>query len=139
MQVNEEVDALRTIGLDPVEILVLPRIAAMLVTMPILVFLAEIAGLLGGALMTTIVLDLTFTQFVHQLESVVTLNHFFVGMIKAPVFAYIVALVGCHQGLQVSGSAESVGRMTTKSVVTSIFLIIIANAIFSTVFSILKI
>ena len=79
------------------------------------------------------------SQFVHQLESVVTLNHFFVGMIKAPVFAYIVALVGCHQGLQVSGSAESVGRMTTKSVVTSIFLIIVANAIFSTVFSILKI
>jgi phospholipid/cholesterol/gamma-HCH transport system permease protein len=139
MQVNEEVDALRTIGLDPVEVLVLPRIAGMLVTMPILVFLAEVSGLLGGALMTTIVLDFTFTQFIHQLQSVVTLSHFFVGMIKAPVFAFIVAIVGCHQGLQVSGSAESVGRMTTKSVVTAIFLIIVANAIFSTVFSILKI
>lgn len=139
MQVNEEVDALRTIGLDPVEVLVLPRIAGLLVAMPILVFLGEVAGLLGGALMTTIVLDFTFTQFMHQLQSVVTLNHFFVGMIKAPVFAYIIAIVGCHQGLQVAGSAESVGRMTTKSVVTSIFLIIVANAIFSTVFSILKI
>lgn len=139
MQVNEEIDALRTIGLDPVEILVLPRIAGLLVTMPLLVFLAEVSGLLGGALMTTIVLDFTFTQFIHQLQSVVTLNHFLVGMAKAPVFAYIIAIVGCHQGMQVSGSAESVGRMTTKSVVTSIFLIIVANAIFSTVFSILKI
>jgi len=139
MQVNEEVDALRTIGLNPVEILVLPRITGMLVSMPILVFLAEISGLLGGALMTTIVLDFTFTQFMHQLQSVITLDHFFVGMVKAPVFAYIIAIVGCHQGLQVSGSAESVGRMTTKSVVTSIFLVIVANAIFSTVFSILKI
>lgn len=139
MQVNEEVDALRTIGLDPVEILVLPRIVGLLLAMPILVFIGEVSGLLGGALMTTIVLDFTFTQFMQQLHSVVTLDHFFVGMIKAPVFAYIIALVGCHQGLQVKGSAESVGRMTTKSVVTSIFLIIVANAIFSTVFSILKI
>ena len=139
MQVNEEVDALRTIGLDPVEILVLPRIAGMLVAMPILVFLAEIAALLGGALMTTVVLDFTFTQFMHQLQSVVTLDHFFVGMIKVPAFAYIIALVGCHEGLQVTGSAESVGRMTTRSVVTSIFLIIVTNAAFSTVFSILKI
>jgi len=139
MQVNEEVDALRTIGLDPIEILVLPRIIGLLVAMPILVFIGEVSGLLGGALMTTIVLDFTFTQFMQQLHSVVTLDHFFVGMIKTPVFAYIIALVGCHQGLQVRGSAESVGQMTTKSVVTSIFLIIVANAIFSTVFSILKI
>ena len=139
MQVNEEVDALRTLGLDPMEVLVLPRIAGLLISLPMLAFLAEIAGLLGGAMMATMVLDVTFTQFVRQLESVVTLNHFAVGMVKAPVFAYIIAIVGCYEGLRVSGSAESVGRMTTKSVVTSIFLVIIADAIFSVIFSTLRI
>ncbi len=139
MQVNEEVDAMRTLGLSPVDILVLPRICGLLITLPILAFLSNVAGLLGGALMATVVLDVTFIQFVRQLETVLTLSHFFVGMVKAPVFAYIIAIVGCYEGLRVTGSAESVGRMTTKSVVTSIFLVIIANAIFSVVFSTLRI
>ena len=139
MQVNEEIDALRTLGLDPMDVLVIPRICGLLISLPILAFLAEIAGLLGGAMMATMVLDVTFTQFVRQLESVVTLNHFAVGMVKAPVFAYIIAIVGCYEGLRVGGSAESVGRMTTKSVVTSIFLVIIADAIFSVIFSTMRI
>ncbi len=139
MQVNEEIDALRTLGLNPMDVLVIPRIGGLLISLPILAFLAEIAGLLGGAMMATMVLDVTFTQFVRQLESVITLNHFAVGMVKAPVFAYIIAIVGCYEGLRVGGSAESVGRMTTKSVVTSIFLVIIADAIFSVVFSTMRI
>ncbi len=135
MQVNEEIDAMRTLGLDPMDVLVLPRINGLLITLPILAFLSDFAGLIGGAVMATAVLDVTFVQFVQQLNSVVTLNHFFVGMVKAPVFAFIIAIVGCYEGMRVSGSAESVGRMTTKSVVTAIFLVIIADAIFSIVFS----
>jgi phospholipid/cholesterol/gamma-HCH transport system permease protein len=135
MQVNEEIDAMRTLGLDPMHVLVLPRINGLLISLPILAFLSNVAGLLGGAVMATVVLDVTFLQFLQQLQSVVTTNHFFVGMVKAPVFAFIIAIVGCYEGLRVSGSAESVGRMTTKSVVTSIFLVIIADAIFSIIFS----
>lgn len=139
MQINEEVDAIRTLGLDPMDVLVLPRINGLLISLPILAFLSSFAGLMGGALMASLVLDVTFTQFAVHLESVLTIEHFFVGMIKAPVFAYIIAIVGCYEGLRVTGGAESVGRMTTKSVVTSIFLVIIANAIFSVVFSALRI
>jgi len=135
MEVNEEIDAMRTLGLDPMHVLVLPRINGLLISLPILAFLSNVAGLLGGAVMATVVLDVTFLQFLQQLQSVVTTNHFFVGMVKAPVFAFIIAIVGCYEGLRVSGSAESVGRMTTKSVVTSIFLVIIADAIFSIIFS----
>jgi phospholipid/cholesterol/gamma-HCH transport system permease protein len=135
MQVNEEVDAMRTLGLDPMEVLVLPRINGLLISLPILAFLSDVAGLLGGAVMATAVLDVTFPQFIQQLQSVITTNHFFVGMVKAPVFAFIIAIVGCYEGLRVSGSAESVGRLTTRSVVTSIFLVIIADAIFSIIFS----
>jgi phospholipid/cholesterol/gamma-HCH transport system permease protein len=135
MQVNEEIDAMRTLGLDPMHVLVLPRINGLLVSLSLLAFLSNVAGLLGGAVMATVVLDVTFLQFINQLQSVVTINHFVVGMIKAPVFAFIIAIVGCYEGLRVSGSAESVGRMTTRSVVTSIFLVIIADAIFSVIFS----
>jgi phospholipid/cholesterol/gamma-HCH transport system permease protein len=139
MQVNEEIDAMRTLGLDPMEVLVLPRINGLLISLPILTFLSDFAGLLGGAMMATGVLDVSFVQFVQQLKSVLTVDHFFVGMVKAPVFAFIIAIVGCYEGLRVSGSAESVGRMTTKSVVTSIFLVIIADAIFSIIFSAMKV
>jgi len=135
MQVNEENDAMRTLGLDPMDVLVLPRINGLLISLPILAFLSDFAGLLGGAVMATGVLDVTFVQFVQQLKTVLTVDHFLVGMVKAPVFAFIIAIVGCYEGLRVSGSAESVGRMTTKSVVTSIFLVIIADAIFSIIFS----
>jgi len=139
MQVNEEVDALRTLGLDPVEVLVIPRILALLISLPILTFLSDVMGILGGALMAVAVLDLTLSQFLRQLEEAITLTHFLVGMVKAPFFAYIIGIVGCYEGLKVSGSAESVGRMTTKSVVESIFLVIIADALFSILFSVLKI
>ena len=139
MQVNEEVDAIRTSGLDPVEVLVLPRINALIITLPMLTFLADVAGILGGALMTMGTLDITFGQFMRRFEDVMTLSNFIVGMVKAPVFAYIIAIVGCFEGLRVSGSAESVGRMTTRSVVESITLVILAEAVFAIVFTVLGI
>ncbi|HET6158223.1 MAG TPA: MlaE family lipid ABC transporter permease subunit [Dongiaceae bacterium] len=139
MQVSEEVDALRTMGLDPMEVLALPRVAALIITLPILTFFADLMGLLGGGVMCVLLIDMTFGQFVGRLNDVVTATQFWVGMVKAPVFAILIALVGCFEGLRVTGSAESVGKMTTRSVVEGIFLVIIFDALFSILFSILSI
>ena len=135
MQVNEEVDAMRTIGLDPVEVLVLPRVLALVIAMPLLAVYADLMGLLGGALMSFVVLDISLVQFAERLKEVVPAWSFWIGMIKAPVFGLAIGLVGCREGLGVSGSAESVGKHTTKSVVVSIFLVIILDAAFSILFS----
>lgn len=135
MKVNQEVDAIRTLGLDPVELLVVPRVLALVLCLPLLAFYADILGLLGGALMSWLTLEIPPGVFVRQLQSAVSLNVFLVGMVKAPVFALVIAMVGCYEGLKVSGSAESVGRLTTKAVVESIFLVIILDAAFSILFS----
>ncbi|WP_422028971.1 MlaE family ABC transporter permease [Reyranella sp.] len=134
MQVNQEVDAMRTIGLNPVEWLVLPRISALLISMPLLAFWGDMAGLLGGAVACTIYLDFTFVQFFDRLRDTVGAWHFYTGMIKAPVFGVVIATIGCFEGLQVRGSAESVGQLTTKSVVESIFCVIVLDAVFSIIF-----
>jgi phospholipid/cholesterol/gamma-HCH transport system permease protein len=134
MRVNLEVDAMSTMGLHPIEVLVIPRIIALLVTMPLLAFFANMMGLLGGGLATVVFLDFTLVQYFERLQEVIDINHFWAGMIKAPVFAFVIAVVGCYEGLQVTGSAESVGRQTTKAVVESIFLVIILDAIFSVFF-----
>ena len=134
MQVNEEVDAMRTLGLDPLEVLVLPRILALIIALPLLTVLADVMGLAGGALMSMAVIDITLVQFMERLKDVVPLWAFWVGLIKAPVFGLLIGLVGCREGLNVVGSAESVGRHTTKSVVVSIFLVIVADALFSIFF-----
>lgn len=139
MQVNEEIDALRTLGLDPVEVLVLPRLLGLGLTLPLLVFYADFMGILGGALMSWIVLDINIPNFLTQLQGAVTTTTLWVGVIKAPFFAAIIALVGCYEGLNVTRSAESVGRLTTQSVVESIFFVIVTDATFSIVFSVLKI
>ena len=139
MKVNEEIDALRTTGIDPIEVLVLPRINALLITLPLLTFFANFAALAGGTLMAVAALDVTFPQFIRQLADAMTLKNFLVGMVKAPVFAFLIGLVGCYEGLQVGGSAESIGRLTTKSVVESIVLVILADATFSIVFAYLEI
>jgi phospholipid/cholesterol/gamma-HCH transport system permease protein len=139
MQVNEEVDALRTIGLDPMDVLVVPRVLALVISLPLLTFFADMMGLLGGGLMCVVLLDITFQQYLSLLNQAITINHFWVGMAKAPVFAILIALVGCFEGLRVSGSAESVGRLTTRSVVEAIFLVIIVDAMFSIMFSYLGI
>ena len=135
MQVNEEVDAMRAIGLDPIEVLVLPRILALVIALPLLAVFADLMGLLGGALMSFVVLDISLVQFAERLKEVVPMWAFWIGMIKAPVFGLAIGLVGCHEGLGVSGSAESVGKQTTKSVVVAIFLVIIIDAAFSILFS----
>ena len=135
MKVNEEVDAMRTMGLDPVEVLVLPRLLAMIVTLPLLTLYANLVALAGGATMVVLALDIGLGQFLTQLGEAIHPSTFWIGMVKAPVFALLIGLVGCYEGLQVSGSAESVGRRTTRSVVESIFLVIVADAGFSILFA----
>jgi phospholipid/cholesterol/gamma-HCH transport system permease protein len=139
MQVNEEVDAIRTLGLDPIELLVLPRLLALMIALPLLAFYANMMALLGGGLMCLVVLDIAPGQFLRQLEGAITPTTLWVGLAKAPVFAFLIAMVGCFEGLKVRGSAESVGRLTTQSVVVSIFLVIIFDALFSVLFSYLGI
>jgi phospholipid/cholesterol/gamma-HCH transport system permease protein len=135
MQVNEEVDAMRTMGLDPIEVLVLPRVMALVIAVPLLTFFANIMALVGGGLMAILLIDLTPVQFVNQARQAIGLWTFWVGIIKAPVFAFIIGMVGCFEGLKVKGSAESVGRLTTQSVVEGIFLVIVFDALFSILFS----
>jgi phospholipid/cholesterol/gamma-HCH transport system permease protein len=139
MRVNEEIDAMRTIGLDPVEVLVLPRLLGLLLTLPMLTIFADFMGLAGGCLMALAALGITIPQFLHQLQSAVPPLTFWIGVAKAPFFAGIIALVGCYEGFQVARSAESVGRMTTLSVVEAIFFVIVADAAFSVLFSMLRI
>jgi phospholipid/cholesterol/gamma-HCH transport system permease protein len=139
MQVNEEVDAIRTLGLDPLEVLVLPRMAALMIALPLLTFFANTMAILGGAAMATHAIDVTFDQFLNLLNQAVTLTHVWVGIAKAPVFAFVIAMVGCYEGMRVRGSAESVGRLTTQSVVEALFLVIVIDAAFSVLFSFLGI
>ncbi len=139
MIVNEEVDAMRAIGLDPMEVLVVPRVPALVAVMPLLTFFADMMGLLGGAVMATAVLYISFVRFARQLSEAVTMWSFWIGILKAPIFGFIIALVGCYEGLKVSRSAESVGRQTTRAVVEAIFIIIVLDAMFSIMFSFLKI
>jgi phospholipid/cholesterol/gamma-HCH transport system permease protein len=134
MQINQEVDAMRTIGLDPMEVLVIPRTIALIVMLVPLGFFADIVGIAGGSLMANFSLNVTFTQFFTQFQAVVGLQQLEVGLVKAPFFAFVIAMVGCFHGMQVSGSAESVGQQTTLSVVQSIFLVIALDAIFAVVF-----
>jgi phospholipid/cholesterol/gamma-HCH transport system permease protein len=135
MKVNEEVDALSMIGIEPFDILVLPRLLALLLTLPLLTFMADIVGLFGGYATCAVILDISWQQYWEQVRHAVHMSSFTVGIIKAPVFALIIAVVGCRLGMQVSGSAESVGIFTTRSVVESIFIVLIADALFSILFS----
>lgn len=139
MRVNEEIDAMQVLGVDVVEALVLPRVLALLVTLPLLTFFADVCGILGGAAASMIALDLSLGQFMRQLHDAVTVKDFLIGAVKAPVHAVIIALVGCYEGLKVERSAESVGRLTTKSVVESIVLVILATAVFAVLFSVMGI
>jgi phospholipid/cholesterol/gamma-HCH transport system permease protein len=139
MRVNEEIDAMETIGLNTVDELVLPRILGLVVSLPLLTFFADVLALIGGAIMCQFNLGITIPMYLRQLHEAVNMNTFLVGMIKAPVFAFVIGLVGCYEGLQVERNAASVGRLTTRSVVESIFLIIVLDAGFSILFSILKI
>ena len=134
MKVTEEIDALRTIGVGAQELLVLPKVVALVIVMPLLTVYTDVTGVLGGMVMASTKLGVGFDAFVDRLDEAVQLSSYWTGLVKAPVFALIVALVGCYRGFQVTGSAESVGAQTTMSVVQSIFLVIVTDALFSIVF-----
>ncbi|MEL6450108.1 MAG: MlaE family lipid ABC transporter permease subunit [Pseudomonadota bacterium] len=135
MKVREELDAMRTLGLDPIEVLVLPRVIALVIMLPILGFIANMSGLIGGALMSWLELGVSPGMFLTRLQENTDVWHLIIGMLKAPVFAAIIAIVSCWQAMQVRGSADSVGQRTTVSVVQSIFLVIAADAAFSIFFA----
>jgi phospholipid/cholesterol/gamma-HCH transport system permease protein len=137
MRVNEETDAMQTIGLNIAEILVLPRVLGLMVALPLLTFFADVVGIIGGMVMTYFDLGITIPAFMRELESAITVRTLLVGLIKAPVFAFVIALVGCFEGLRVERNAASVGRLTTSSVVEAIFLIIALDAGFSVLFSVI--
>jgi phospholipid/cholesterol/gamma-HCH transport system permease protein len=138
MRVNEEIDAMRTIGLDPVEVLVLPRLFGLMLTLPMLTLCANFMGILGGGLMAWAKLGIGIPEFLNHLSTIAPWSYW-IGMIKSPFFAMIIALIGCYEGFQVARSAESVGRLTTLSVVEAIFLVIVTDAGFSIFFSALRI
>ena len=133
MQVTEEVDALRTIGIPPMNLLVLPKLLALTIALPLLTIFADALSVFGGMVMARVLLEISFGDFLDRFPQVVTPISFAIGVGKAPVFAAIIALVGCYQGFQVRGGADSVGRQTTISVVQSIFLVIAADALFSVI------
>jgi len=129
MRANEEIDAIRVLGLDPVEWLVLPRVLAMMLALPILAFIAMICGIAGGMAVCALQLDISPGMFLSLFSNDIEPRHFFVGIGKAPVFAFLIASIGCLEGFRVSGSAQSVGEHTTSAVVQSIFTVIVVNAI----------
>lgn len=135
MKMRGEVDALKIMGIDPIETLVVPRLLALMVTLPVLTFFADIVGLLGGGFMAVMQLDISLAQYIDRVRDIATPMMFFIGMVKAPVFALLIAAICAYQGMNARGSAENVGKLTTLAVVQSIFLVIMADAVFSIVFS----
>jgi phospholipid/cholesterol/gamma-HCH transport system permease protein len=129
MKVGEEVDAMRTMGLDPMELLVLPRVLALVIVTPLLTFLSMLAGLIGGALVCWFALNITPTMFISVFQTDTPLRYLWLGLAKAPIFAFLIAVIGCLEGFKVQGSAQSVGERTTSSVVQSIFLVIVVDAL----------
>lgn len=135
MKMREEIDAMRVLGLDPIELLVIPRILALVILLPVLGFIANMSGLLGGGLMAWINLDISPGMFRTQLLNNTDVSHMLVGLSKAPVFALIIGVVGCHQGMLVKGDTESLGSQTSRAVVIAIFMVIVVDALFSIFFS----
>ncbi|RUO25758.1 ABC transporter permease [Aliidiomarina minuta] len=134
MKANEEIDAIRSLGLSPIELLVLPRVLAMMISLPVLTFIGMLSGIAGGMVVCMLALDISPALFMHIFSRDIEVSHFWVGMIKAPVFAFIIAIIGCLEGFKVSGSAQSVGEHTTSSVVQSIFMVILLDALFALFF-----
>lgn len=128
MRANEEVDAVRVQGLNPIEMLVIPRILALLVGLPILTFVAVLAGLFGGMVVCAAALDISMPQFLAIVQEQIPLRHFYLGLSKAPIMAFMIGVIGCSEGFKVSGSAQSVGEHTTSAVVQSIFTVILIDA-----------
>ena len=137
MKVREEVAALETIGMSPVDVLVLPKLVSLIIALPLLSVFADVSAIFGGMVMANSELGVSFSAFFYRLEEAISYSTFMIGIGKAPVFAAIIAIIGCYQGFKVEGSAESVGQHTTISVVQSIFLVIVVDALFSILFILL--
>jgi phospholipid/cholesterol/gamma-HCH transport system permease protein len=133
MKITEEIDAMRTMGFDPHRFLVLPRIMALMIALPLMIFFADIVGILGGMFISHVHLHLSYAEFLHRLQTVLEMKHVWIGIGKGPFFAWLIAAVGCFRGFQVSKSTESIGRYTTISVVNAIFLVIACDALFSVI------
>ncbi|MBV8144615.1 MAG: ABC transporter permease [Gammaproteobacteria bacterium] len=134
MQLNEEVDALTATGVDPFEVLVVPRVLGFMIALPLLTVVADLVGLTGGALLCRYLLDMPLTQYINRVNESISPTTFWVGIMKAPVFAMLIALAGCYRGMQVRGSARELGHKVTVAVVQAIFLVILADAVFAVVF-----
>lgn len=135
MKINEEIDALNTMGLSPVELLVMPKVLGLLLVFPLLIFWSDVFSLLGAMIMSKWMLSVGYHDFLARLKDSVGLQQMMLGLYKAPAFALIIAMVGCFQGFEVEANADSIGSQTTRSVVQALFLIIVADAIFSIVYS----
>lgn len=135
MKLHEEVDAMKTLGMNPIDVLVLPRLMALMITLPLLTFYADMMGIVGGIAMAWGQLDISPGNFLVYFRDVIEFEHFIVGIIKAPFFAAVISACGCYQGLRVASSADVLGARTTKSVVTSIFLVIVLDALFAIFFT----
>lgn len=135
MKITEELDAMRTMGFDPYMFLVFPRILALMLTMPILIFISDMMAMLGGMLIANIDLDISSTLFIDRFSDVIAAKHFFVGIVKGPFFAFLIATIGIYRGLLVKDDTLSIGLNTTKSVVESIFAVIVCDAVFSIAFT----
>ncbi len=122
---------MRVLGLDPMEVLVLPRVIALVVMLPVLALVAAIVGVIGGGLVAATAMDISPALFVARFQETIIINHFWAGLIKAPFFAFVIAIIGCFQGMEVEGSAESLGQRTTLSVVQALFLVIVIDAFFA--------
>lgn len=134
MKLNEEVDALRATGVDPYEALVLPRVLGLLISLPLLTVLADLVGLVGGAVLCASLLQMPLDQYINRVSQAISPSTFWVGVVKAPVFAVLIAMAGTHRGMQVRGSSRELGRLTTVAVVQAIFLVILADALFAVLF-----
>jgi phospholipid/cholesterol/gamma-HCH transport system permease protein len=134
MQLNEEVDALTATGVDPFELLVVPRVVGLTIALPLLTIIADLIGLTGGALLCRYLLDMPLSQYANRVIEAISPTTFWVGVIKAPVFAVLIALAGCYRGMQVHGSARELGRLVTVAVVQAIFFVILADALFAVLF-----
>jgi phospholipid/cholesterol/gamma-HCH transport system permease protein len=134
MKARDEIDALNVMGMDPMAMLVVPRVIGLVITLPLLTFFSDVMGLVGGALISQSLLDVSPLQYLDRVHHAVDSNDLFVGLFKAPIFGFLIAVVGCMHGLRVRGSAESVGRETTRAVVKAIFVVIVLDALFSILF-----
>ena len=137
MVVTEEMDAMRTIGIAPQEMLVLPKLMALVIALPLLTVYADLMGVGGGMLMAKTRLGVGYAEFVERFVKAVSVTDYLVGVLKAPVFAFIIVVASCFQGFRAQGGADGVGQQTTRSVVWSIFMVIVVDAVFSVVFSVL--